>query len=87
MNHNSSKNIMTLQRMGARYPSRLSFSRSMLRKMMKEQWQIRRIQFNLDHQGYGNAIYEVSTPKQSYSLICFSFIKNKMISFHKNLFL
>ncbi|SVE61229.1 uncharacterized protein METZ01_LOCUS514083, partial [marine metagenome] len=30
------------------------------------------VKFNLDHQGYGNAIYEVSTPKQSYSLICFS---------------
>ena len=68
MNHN----LMTLKRMGSRYPSRLSFSRSMLRTMLKEQWQISRIKFNLDHQGYGNAIYEVSTPKQSYSLICFS---------------
>lgn len=67
-----SHNLMTLKRMGSRYPSRLSFSRSMLRTMLKEQWQIRRIKFNLDHQGYGNAIYEVSTPKQSYSLICFS---------------
>ena len=67
-----SHNLMTLKRMGSRYPSRLSFSRSMLRTMLKEQWQISRIKFNLDHQGYGNAIYEVSTPKQSYSLICFS---------------
>ena len=67
-----SHNLMTLKRMGSRYPSRLSFSRSMLRTMLKEQWQISRIKFNLDHQGYGNAIYEVSTSKQSYSLICFS---------------
>ena len=67
-----SHNLMTLKRMGSRYPSRLSFSRSMLRTMLKEQWQISRIKFNLDHQGFGNAIYEVSTPKQSYSLICFS---------------
>ena len=69
---NLSSDLMSLERMGSRYPSRLSFSRSMLRTMLKEQWQIRRIKFNLDHQGYGNAIYEVSTPKQSYSLICFS---------------
>ena len=67
-----SRDLMTLKRMGSRYPSRLSFSRSMLRTMLKEQWQISRMKFNLDHQGYGNAIYEVSTPKQSYSLICFS---------------
>ncbi len=73
MNHN----LMTLKRMGSRYPSRLSFSRSMLRTMLKEQWQISRIKFNLDHQGYGNAIYEVNTPKQSYSLICFSKYKGE----------
>ena len=67
-----SRNLMTLKRMGSRYPSRLSFSRSMLRIMLKEQWQISRMKFNLDHQGYGNAIYEVNTPKQSYSFICLS---------------
>ena len=72
INHNSSMNLMTLQRMGSRYPSRLSFSRSMLRTMLKEQWQIRRVKFNLDQQGYGHAIYEVDTPKQTYSLICFA---------------
>ena len=67
-----SRDLMTLKRMGSRYPSRLSFSRSMLRIMLKEQWQISRMKFNLDHQGYGNAIYEVNTPKQSYSFICLS---------------
>ena len=72
MNHNSPTNLMTLQRMGSRYPSRLSFSRSMLRTMLKEQWQIKRVKFNLDQQGYGYAIYEVDTPKQTYSLICFA---------------
>ena len=39
----SKKNIfpsdmMSLERMGCRYPSRLSFSRSMLRRMVKENW-------------------------------------------------
>ena len=72
VNHNSSANLMSLQKMGSRYPSRLSFSRSMLRTMVKENWNIRRVKFDLDHQGYGNAIYEIDTPKQTYSLICFS---------------
>ena len=39
-NHDSSVNIMSLDRMGSRYPSRLSFSRSMLRTLIKEQWNI-----------------------------------------------
>ena len=71
-NHDSSVNIMSLHRMGSRYPSRLSFSRSMLRTMIKEQWNIRRVKFDLNSQGYGNAIYEIDTPKKTYSLICFS---------------
>ena len=71
-NHGSSVNIMSLDRMGSRYPSRLSFSRSMLRTMVKEQWNIKRVKFDLNSQGYGNAIYEIDTPKKTYSLICFS---------------
>ena len=71
-NHDSSVNIMSLDRMGSRYPSRLSFSRSMLRTMVKEQWNIKRVKFDLNSQGYGNAIYEIYTLKKTYSLICFS---------------
>ena len=64
--------IMTLKKMGSRYPSRLSFSRSMLRTMIKEKWNIKNTKFDLNEQGYGSAIYEIKTPKQIYSLICFS---------------
>ena len=63
---------MTLDRMGSRYPSRLSFSRSMLRTMLKENWSISRTKFDLDKDGYGTAIYEINTPKEIYSVICFS---------------
>ena len=66
------KDIMTLERMGARYPSRLSFSRSMLRAMVREKWQIKTVKFDLDKLGYGTVVYEVNTPKLLYSLICFS---------------
>lgn len=69
-NHNTSTNLMSLKRMGSRYSSRLSFSRSMLRTMVKEKWNIRRVKFDIDRKGYGNAIYEIDTPKEIYSLIC-----------------
>ena len=71
-NHNSSNNLMSLEKMGSRYPSRLSFSRSMLRTMLKERWNIRKVNFDLNQKGYGCAIYEIDLPNQTYSLICFS---------------
>jgi len=67
-----SQDIMSLERIGSRYPSRLSFSRSMLRIMVKEKWQLERTRFDLDKNGYGTAIYEVKTPQNIYSVICFS---------------
>ena len=66
------RNIMTLEKMGSRYPSRLSFSRSMLRIMVKEKWKIKTVKFDLDKYGYGTVVYEVKTSKYLYSLICFS---------------
>ena len=68
----STATSMTLDRMGSRYPSRLSFSRSMLRNMVKEDWKISKSKFDLDKDGYGTAIYEVKTSEETYSLICFS---------------
>ena len=65
-------NNMTLDRMGSRYPSRLSFSRSMLRTIVKEKWKISKSKFALDKNGYGTAIYEINTKNQIYSLVCFS---------------
>ncbi len=69
---NISQELMTLERMGSRYPSRLSFSRSMLRTMAKEKWHIKRVKFDLDKYGYGTAVYEVKANQYLYSLICFS---------------
>ena len=72
LTQNKSILSMTLDRMGSRYPSRLSFSRSMLRTMIKENWKVSRSKFDLDKDGYGTAVYEVTTLKDTYSLICFS---------------
>ncbi len=64
--------IMTLDKMGSRYPSRLSFSRSMLRRLFFDNWKISKSKFNLDENGYGTVVYEITINKNIYSLVCFS---------------
>ena len=65
-------NIMTLDKMGSRYPSRLSFSRSMLRRLFFDNWEISKSKFDLDDNGYGTVVYEITIKKNIYSLVCFS---------------
>ena len=68
----NSAEIMTLEKMGSRYPSRLSFSRSMLRRLLFDNWKISKSKFDLDKNGYGTAIYEIKINNNIYSLVCFS---------------
>ena len=63
---------MKLSRMGSRYPSRLSFSRSMLRRLINDNWEIHKSKFDLDKYGFGTVVYEIIINKQTYSLVCFS---------------
>ncbi len=63
---------MRLDRMGSRYPSRLSFSRSMLRRLVNDNWQIKKSKFDLDKDGYGTVVYEIIICNETYSLVCFS---------------
>ncbi len=65
-------NFMKLSRMGSRYPSRLSFSRSMLRRLINDKWEIHKSKFDLDKDGYGTVVYEIIVNKDTYSLVCFS---------------
>ena len=65
-------NYMKLDRMGSRYPSRLSFSRSMLRRLVNDNWKINKSIFNLDKDGYGTVVYEIIINNETYSLVCFS---------------
>ena len=64
--------IMTLDKMGSRYPSRLSFSRSMLRRLLFDNWKISKSKFDLDDNGYGTVVYEITINNNIYSLVCFS---------------
>jgi hypothetical protein len=63
---------MTLDKMGSRYPSRLSFSRSMLRRLFFDNWKISKSRFDLDDNGYGTVVYEITINNNIYSLVCFS---------------
>ena len=67
-----SSDIMTLDKMGSRYPSRLSFSRSMLRRLLFDNWKISKSKFELDNNGYGTVVYEIEINHNIYSLVCFS---------------
>ena len=64
--------VMRLQRMGASFQTRISFARRLIRRMHRENWRIERLRFDLNDDGYGTALYVVTTPEHCYSLICFS---------------
>ena len=68
----SEAEVMNLSRLGALHATPISFMRSMLRKIMKEEWRIERRRFDLDDDGYGLAIYEIETLKQTFSFVLFS---------------
>ena len=57
----SSEDVMKLDRLGALFPNRLSFSRTLVRRMRREKWTIKRISFNLNEKGVGTAIYKITT--------------------------
>ena len=48
--------VCKLDRMGAAFPTRLSFMRLLLRRRSSESWQMKRGQFELDEDGYGTAV-------------------------------
>lgn len=64
--------VMDLERLGAIHQSRLSFMRTLVRRIMRERWQIEPARFELDEQGYGTVIYEITTPNKLYSFVLFS---------------
>ncbi|MFV0473401.1 MAG: hypothetical protein ACK5MQ_04235 [Pikeienuella sp.] len=64
--------VMRLSRLGAAHMSRLSFSRSLLRRARRCGWAMRRARFDLDRQGYGAAVYAVDLGGRTVSLVAFS---------------
>ena len=64
--------VMDLKRLGSFYPYKLSFMRKIIRKISREKWTINLSVFNLDKDGFGEAIYEIKTPKNNYHFFVFA---------------
>jgi len=64
--------VMRLARMGSFHQTRLSFMRTLLRRLKREQWRFRRNRWEINAQGVGRAVYTVYGPERAYSLVAFS---------------
>ncbi len=62
---------MTLDRLGSNHQCRLSFTRTLLRRMQREGWTFDRPVFDIDELGVGTAVYAARGPERTYSLVCF----------------
>lgn len=63
--------LMTPQRLSAIQPSRLSASRALMNRMIRERWDISVERFDIDAEGVGTVVYAIRTPKQEFSFIAF----------------
>jgi len=64
--------VMTLARMGSFHQSRLSFMRTLLRRMKAERWTFDRPCFDIDEAGVGMALYSATTAERTYTLVAFA---------------
>ena len=64
--------VMKAERIGAFRLTRLSFLRIMLRRVMRENWQIDRADFELDEEGHGHAKYRIQTSKHEFTFVVIS---------------
>ena len=62
---------MRLARMGSFHQCRLSFMRTLLRRMKREAWRFERPRFDIDADGVGTALYTAHTPDRTYTLVAF----------------
>ena len=64
--------VMRLRRLGAAFPTRLSFTRILLRRLAAENARVERPLWDLDTEGYGRAVYSLALGGRTYSLVAFS---------------
>ncbi|RJX68339.1 hypothetical protein DZ860_17595 [Vibrio sinensis] len=63
--------VMAPERLGAMHQNRISFVRSLIRKMAKQEWHVTQHEWQLCPQGYGHVIYRLETPAHVYHLVVF----------------
>ena len=64
--------VMKLERMGSFHPSRLSFARILIRKMIQQKTKIICSRWNIDKDGFGSAVYQLKLFGKNLALIAFS---------------
>ncbi|WP_300032065.1 hypothetical protein [uncultured Roseobacter sp.] len=64
--------VMRLRRMGSMFPTRLSFLRTLIRRLASEQARLTRPVWNICAQGFGHAVYSIDLGGHSYSLVAVS---------------
>ncbi|SUD90733.1 hypothetical protein [Psychrobacter phenylpyruvicus] len=63
--------VMNPDRLGAMQQTRISFVRTLLRKISREQWQLNKQSWCISDEGYGHAIYRLTTNNGVYHLVVF----------------
>ncbi|MEJ8562051.1 hypothetical protein QTO30_13030 [Yoonia sp. GPGPB17] len=64
--------VMRLRRMGAAFPTRLSFLRTLMRSLAADKVQVTRPVWNMDAAGFGHAVYTLRFGGYDYALVAVS---------------
>ncbi len=64
--------VMRLSRLGSLHQCRLSFMRTLTRRLARENWSFARPFFDIDEKGVGHAVYSATGPDHTYSLVAFA---------------
>ncbi len=72
LNYRDPDTVMRLNRMGSSHQCRLSFMRTLLRRLKREAWTFDRTVWEINSRGFGRAVYQAAGPHRTYSLIIFS---------------
>ncbi len=64
--------VMRFGQLGSFHATRLSFGRSLVRRMGRENWRFTGRLTELDDRGFGRMVYDIETPKGRLSFVGFS---------------
>ena len=64
--------VMRMRRMGAMFPTRLSFLRTLMRWLSEDNAKVTRPVWEMNEEGYGHAVYSVTLQGHTYSLVAVS---------------
>ncbi|WP_341660173.1 hypothetical protein [Vibrio sp.] len=63
--------VMDAKRLGVMHQNRISFARSLVRRMSRDKWQLSCHRWYLNELGYGHVIYRLTTKENTYHLVVF----------------